>query len=206
MNKRILIRVLVVVAMLIGCASWAGAWSYSTSAWDNSAGPVVSGSTIDMDFYFGESDDHATFEYGETDAMGSFVNFSDGDPANRSVNGQVYLGLTPFQSSGTPTQFTLGTLVTLFDDGSGAFSGGSGDAPGDYAYLVFFADNFDYWGGNNCGDFASWDGSFDKNDCKTGISVCVVGVKAAPVPIPGAVWLLGSGLGSLLIARRKRKA
>ena len=151
-----------------------------------------------MDFFFGESTVSATYNYGDTSAMGNYLTDAAGDPANASVAGQVFLGLTPYQASGTPTQYTYGTLVTLSDD-----------APGDYKYLVFFANDFDYWNGQG-GDFSTWTGEFDKypdaGQPKTGISVCVVGVNANPVPIPGAVWLLGSGLGALVVSRRRRKS
>ena len=183
--------VLSVMVLVLGCASWAGAWTYSTSTWNNSAGPVVSAATVEMEFYFGQTL-ASTFSYGETDALGSDVVSSDGNPVSRSVNNQVFLGLTPSGGS----LMTSGTLVAL--------TGHS-----DYAYLVFFGNNFDYWNGTG-GDFGAWSGEFDKvpeaGMPKTGISVCVVGIKAAPVPVPAAVWLLGSGLGTLIVVRRRRKA
>jgi hypothetical protein len=150
-----------------------------------------------MDFYFGESLNSPTFEYGTDSAMGADVTSSDGDPAHASAAGQVFLGLTPFQANGADVQYAYGTLATLSDD-----------APSDYKYLVFFANDFSYWNGTG-GDFSAWTGAFDKEpefgQPKTGISVCVVGINASPVPIPAAIWLMGSGLGALAVSRRRRR-
>ena len=181
--------VLSVIAMVIGCASWAGAYSYSVvqdsgqdkfGVFTNDSG---SDAVVNLELYYGVAygGGDPRYEY-STNGGSSWTripNLGDGQP----VEGQA--------GPGQPWSSLVDNVVIAAGDSFWLkfVLGGGLDAE------LTSSDTGYPWFAFNAGEY--------RGDQSTG---CVAIVEGAPVPIPGAVWLLGSGLGTLLVARRRRKA
>ena len=167
------------MVMVLGCASWAGAWTYS----------------VEMD---GTDTVYAKFEKGAGDSSITL------DLWYGNADGDYYHALT--SAAGNSYDSNDWTII----------AGGAATEPDHYESSVSFLLMFKGAGNNatpqtingkSLTDLVYFE--FNQGDINVGgePDKCVAVVQSSPaVPIPGAVWLLGSGLGSLLIARRKRKA
>jgi hypothetical protein len=163
--------VLGIMVMMLGCASWAGAYTYGVSGnygvfGNNSGADAV----VDLELWYGNGSIKSHYAY--------------------SLGGTIWTSI-PRGNDGQ-----LWTSSVIDNNGSFwlKFVGGSGSDMD-----LTSSDTSDpapYWFAFNSGDYF-----------QNPIHGCVALVEgSSAVPIPAAVWLLGSGLGTLLVARRKRKA
>ena len=178
--------VLSVIILVLGCASWAGAYTYNYSVsgdygvFTNMSGDGSS-AAVDLTLYYGNGSASAYYAF-STDTGSTWT------PINNGGDGQV-----PDGAAGPGQSWAYSGVIA--DGGSFwlKFVGGSGS---DMGLMSSSTSSAPYW-------FAYNSGVYGAGGTSTG---CVAIVNGSPaVPIPAAVWLLGSGLGTLFVARRKRK-
>ena len=167
--------VLSIMVIVLGCASWAGAYTYSVSGnhgvFTNNSGDDSS-AVVDLTLYYGNANGNGTsyYAYSTDGSIWSAIGNS-GDGQSWAYTGVIADGCSFW------LKFVEGS------DSVASLSGSASVTSGGY-YFEF-----------NQGNYS-----------QDPISGCVAIVEGSPaVPIPAAVWLLGSGLGTLFVARRKRK-
>lgn len=201
--KRLLTSAILVMALVFGGVSLVGAYTIDnlgflfdsgdtitapgalkTEVTEVMSSPFTSGSYEAT--YLGFEAGHQDYLVDDAKIFGNQSESSAGDKANVNVASTFFYDYTDNDPAAKVIYLTgmtnlkmfslLGSDLNSFTDDKGWF-----EATSNY-YVVGFGDG-------------AGDGDFDD---------LVVAVKANPVPIPGAVWLLGSGLLGLVGIRRKK--
>jgi hypothetical protein len=141
--------------------------------------------------------------FGFSGGYGQIQNFLEGDDANvvrDKLQTNSYYG--QMQASGTEPGSYGGPVSAGTQFGAESNLEGIGSAPADWLTLAIY-------GGDTFNDLIDPDGDFNGqlpliSNIKLGLDAADGSLVINPVPVPAAVWMLGSGLLALVGMRRRK--